>query len=78
MRDELRRMQTLGTNWDGYGARPITDAALRAADALEFVPDVEGGVQIELHAGGADIEIEIDQHGWVRSVLWARPKASGQ
>jgi len=36
------------------------------------VPLGSGGLQLELHAGGADVEIEIDPSGKVTAVCWAR------
>lgn len=47
-------------NWDGDGAHPTSGQARRVLEALSVVPTVKGGAQIELHAGGVDLEIEIE------------------
>jgi hypothetical protein len=59
--------------WDGYGAAPISEAALNAADELysrvHAVPLVDGGVQLEVHSTGWDIEIEIAADGTPQGAL---------
>ena len=57
-------------NWNSYGGVPTTNEALTTASSLVSVPMADGGMQIELHAGGADVEIVIGPDGKVRSVLW--------
>ena len=47
------------------------DAEATAANMTK-VPLRSGGVQLELHAGGMDIEIEIAPDGKVSSVLVSR------
>jgi hypothetical protein len=46
---------------------PITDAALDAADLVvsrwDAVPTNQGGVQLDLHTHGWDIELELDAEG---------------
>lgn len=65
----LFRALTLGRGWDSYNARPIAYAS--AQSALDFlsrylepttsapavVPLADGGVQLEWHRGGLDVEI---------------------
>lgn len=61
----------LRDNWDSYGSRAIPHAAvdgalrLRAAVATEpiMVPTNGGGVQLEWHNRGFDVELELDAHG---------------
>ena len=48
-----------------------TEAAIATADALARVPLYDGGIQVELHAGGYDIEIDIGPDGKIRSCLFA-------
>lgn len=60
----------LPAGWDSYGARPVdrrhVDAALRVlllimrhnTPAPSVVPTNRGGVQLEWHTGGIDLEIE--------------------
>jgi hypothetical protein len=69
--DFAERLANLPTEdgWDSYGGKPTTEAARRTAENLTIVPTSTGGVQIELHAGGMDVEIEIDFAGQVSSVL---------
>ena len=70
---DLSALRTLRPGWDSYGGRPITEQAIATAQAIAFVPSPNGGVQIELHAGGADVEIEIGADGYVETVMWGRP-----
>jgi hypothetical protein len=48
--------------WDGYGAPPLdpemVEAARRFLSCVSVVPCVSGGVQLEWHMLGADLEIE--------------------
>src|SRR5206468_4162766 len=58
-------------NWNSYGARPIRPEIVHVAAQLlretvnhntpqpAVVPTVGGGVQLEWHTGGIDLEIEI-------------------
>lgn len=69
----LEALAALKENWDGYGGKPITAAALnRAKDSLYFVPVASGGLQIELHSADASIEISIDPDGSIQSVSFDR------
>ncbi len=54
--------------WDSYHGSPITTAALRTADALAFVPTADGGLQLDLHAGGLELEISIAPGGRIHDV----------
>ncbi|GIW89835.1 MAG: hypothetical protein KatS3mg109_0267 [Pirellulaceae bacterium] len=71
----LRRMQDLlwlPQNWDNYGARPVRPdcvanalgilvSCLRPSTSLpQVVPTSKGGVQLEWHVGGKDLEIEVN------------------
>ena len=64
---KLREMRHLEPGWDSYGAAPIdpraVDRAILMLDSLAGgwvpVPSCDGGVQLELHEGGFDIEIMI-------------------
>lgn len=50
-------------NWDSYGANPVNPKVLTAAmvvsDNLTWVPTSNGGLQLEAHAGGVDMELEL-------------------
>ena len=67
---QLASFLSLGNDWDGYGARPIHESAVKRAVAVLntvcptgpepwTVPTTDGGVQIEWALGGFEIEIEI-------------------
>ena len=71
----LQHLIALRPNWDSYGARPIDPNAV--VFALEFlrtslphdgkapqiVPTSTGGLQLEWHANGVDLEVEVDPSG---------------
>ena len=65
-------------NWDSYGAPSVTnealDAAARLISRLAAVPTVLGGVQLEVHSDGWDIEIEIGPNGLPESAYVKGPK----
>lgn len=65
----LASLSTLPDDWDGYGAATISDAALAVVRALHVVPTVNGGVQIEWHANGWDVEVEVSKDGIPTGVL---------
>jgi hypothetical protein len=65
----LDDMLQLPQGWDSYGANPINPKAVKKAKELldslplwawQCVPVATGGVQIELHEKGFDIEISIE------------------
>src|SRR5713101_4961012 len=67
----LGQLLTLPRNWDSYGGRPVDPACVWATWHLllavmrddsplpTLVPTSRGGVQIEWHARGIDLEIEV-------------------
>jgi hypothetical protein len=71
----LEELLKLPANWNSYGATPIRPDAVQAArDILgkivrsdtpqpAVVPTVRGGVQLEWHTQGIDLEIEIPESG---------------
>lgn len=74
-----RALLQLPRGWNSYDAEPVSDAAFE--QATEFltmylvegvaypvlVPTVRGGVQLEWHRQGVDVEVEISPDG---SVSW--------
>ena len=59
-------MHKLKNNWDSYGGDPINPKAIEMARTImtvlsdfEAIPCGDGGVQLERHKDGEDIEIEI-------------------
>jgi hypothetical protein len=63
---ELRQ---LPEEWDGENARRITDAAIAKVGSFAAVPCYSGGIQLEFHCDGLDVEIEIAADGRVETVL---------
>lgn len=67
----LKRLLSMPHNWDFYGARSIDPASVRTVIELAYelmsdntpapsvVPTCGGGVQLEWHIRGIDLEIEI-------------------
>lgn len=49
--------------WDTYDGKPTSQAAQQVVRNLHIIPTSTGGVQFELHIGGADIELEFDADG---------------
>jgi riboflavin synthase alpha subunit len=60
----------LEEDWDSYGAVSIAVTALETLAGFSVVPCSSGGIQLEVHRDGYDIEIEIDAAGRiVRAVV---------
>jgi hypothetical protein len=69
--EKLRRLAALEPNWDSYGACPISGAVVMVVEDLldvvalpkapepAVVPTPEGGVQLEWHIRGLDLEVEV-------------------
>jgi hypothetical protein len=67
----LAELSKLRRGWDGYGADPISSTALNFAGAVlesvmtayspapSIVPTHGGGLQLEWHIGGIDVELMI-------------------
>ncbi|MGH9427978.1 MAG: hypothetical protein ACRD2L_16970 [Terriglobia bacterium] len=83
----LSRLRQLEKNWDGVSAKMLTDdaceTALRLLVALampappsaQLVPLTDGGVQLEWHVAGNDVEIEIDPKGDIHAFIAASDNA---
>lgn len=69
----LEALAVLEDGWDSYGGKKPTDAALKTASEIYFVPVADGGVQLEMHSGGMDIEISINPDGTLGSVYAGKP-----
>jgi hypothetical protein len=75
MQDRLNELLRLPDGWDGYRANAVDlHAALGAADVAltvgatttlppQVFPLANGGIQLEWHAAGQSVEIEIDPGG---------------
>jgi hypothetical protein len=69
---EISQIGDLKENWDSYGARPIDPRCAEAAANLLWavldsstpkpfvVPTSRGGIQLEWHRAGVDLELEIE------------------
>lgn len=69
-----RALLDLGPDWDSYDGVKITEAAVKTAEALRPVPLSDGGIQLELHCAGSDLEIEIGADGKIRGICWDGPR----
>lgn len=67
---DLRHFRDLKKGWDTYDAEPISTQAIRTAEHLTAVPTSSGGIQLEMHAGGVELEIEITSTGRVKGILF--------
>ncbi len=64
---QLDMLPTLGRNWDGYGADPVTPAAVAAARALVGM----------LAPGGAPVEVHPARHGGAALIWWEDDEECG-
>lgn len=80
MHPKLMELSLLKDNWDSYGGKPITELALAEAQLLlkalvaiqavepSVVPCSNGGIQLEWHRNGYDLEIEISPLGQTNDI----------
>lgn len=73
----MNAVASLEAGWDGDDARPVTtDAVVSALEVLQdimsrdtvapaVVPATDGGLQLEWHRGGVDLEIYVEADGGV-------------
>jgi hypothetical protein len=78
---EICRLGSLPANWNSYGAQPIQPAI--AVEAIIFalnylvqgdplpsvVPTARGGILLEWHEGGVDLEVDIRSPSWFHVAL---------
>jgi hypothetical protein len=69
-----RDLYLLRSNWDNEGAEYIRQAAIDTIDAFCTVPCATGGVQLEIHKDGYDIEIYVGPDGRIESILVCHEK----
>lgn len=72
---QLNELLELGEGWDGYRAKSISEFSVKAViaimvevmnDGLAFphiFPLPDGGLQLEWHADGDDVELEVEANG---------------
>jgi hypothetical protein len=70
--DWVEKLLRLKANWDGYHAEPINLSAIETVKGFSVVPKSDGGVQLETHRDGFDIEIDISSDGRITSALVAK------
>jgi NTP pyrophosphatase (non-canonical NTP hydrolase) len=63
-------LASLEANWGGYGASKISPEAIATARSLYFVPACNGGIQIETHGVGFDLEFMIEPDGKISGGLF--------
>jgi hypothetical protein len=70
----FEQLLNLPKDWDSYGADPLdTPTVERAKQFMErvsVVPCVDGGVQLEWHTHGLDMEIEFEPDG--KTLVYAK------
>jgi hypothetical protein len=69
----LEQLSKLPNNWDGCKSKAPTPQAVTTASCVVPHPLSDGGIQIEFHAGGLNLEISISPEGHVRGVNF-RPR----
>lgn len=62
-------LSKLPEGWNGDGGSKITQAAMDTLSSFAVVPTSSGGIQLEVHRDGFDIEIEIGANGKLESAL---------
>jgi hypothetical protein len=67
---QIQQLRELKPGWDSYRAKPITEAALRMAEAImgttaTSVPTADGGIQLEWHTAGVEAIIDINPDGTI-------------
>ena len=80
--EQFKRVLAINAGWDGANARPVTSDALTSAltvleetmawdtVAPKVVPVPDGGLQLEWHCAGVDLEVYVDSDGRVSA--WCR------
>ena len=70
--DFVQSLRDLPLNWDSYGSPKIGEGALKVLQGLQVVPTSPGGIQVEWHCNGYDLEIEFNAAGGLETVLWGK------
>jgi hypothetical protein len=72
--EKLKEMEVLHADWDSYGGRPLSDAAVTPAIQLALIgiqrceaPNLflrsNGGLGLRWHIGNRELEIDVDPNG---------------
>lgn len=67
--DWQARLAALPNDWDNDGGAPISSRAILTVEQFATVPCSDGGIQLEIHRDGFDIEINIGPDGRIESAL---------
>jgi hypothetical protein len=62
-------LRGLAPGWDSHAAIKISEHAIRTLANFHVVPMNDGGIQLEAHCGGKDLEIEINPAGQICSIF---------
>ena len=65
-------LRELTPGWDSYNGLPITEHAIKTVEGFYTVPADTGGIQLEVHQDGWDIEIVIGHDGRIESAMMCR------
>ena len=65
------RLLDLKSGWNSYGALPITPVAIATIEQFATVPTSGGGINLEIHRDGYDIEVEVGPDGKIIGCLMA-------
>ena len=68
-------LSALSDGWDSYNAEPISQVAIYRLESFSVVPMSNGGIQLEAHRDGWDIEIEIDPDGRIVDAMAERKES---
>lgn len=87
--DRLQHLSRLGRNWDSYGGRALTDEAVFTALSVigrllsdesvppAIVPTSDGGVQLEWHRDGDELEIRVTPNGEISAFRFNEAAGEG-
>jgi hypothetical protein len=67
--DWRKQLARLAPGWDGEGGKIISIQAMETVGNFATVPCSDGGIQLEIHQDGWDLEIEIAPTGKIKSIL---------
>ncbi|MEX2151716.1 MAG: hypothetical protein WD825_00150 [Gemmatimonadaceae bacterium] len=88
--DRLQHLSKLVEGWDSYGGQPPTDKSIFGALAVisqvlkyesaapPIVPLSEGGVQVEWHGGGEELEIRVGPNGEISAFRFDERAGRGE
>ena len=75
-------LRTLRPGWNSLGGVPISEAAIHTAEVISshdpaIVPRSNGGVQLEWHTDGLDLEVVIAPDGRLEADVGGRASGGG-